>query len=343
MKAALETDFAVPVAWSEDASRTTWENAVFTARLLRPAGIETVVLVSQAWHLPRAIWAFERVGVAALPWPAPRTVLAAPAGRRFPAEHRRAARHDLCAARDDRRGLLPSAPLTGEKADARGPPVLVLSSCRNNDRRRRHAMRRQDQIAEARKLLAHLDNRTTALADGIYRNPVTDYTCPRAGRARARSCSSQDGPLNIGLRRMLPRAGDWMTHDYAGVPILLVRRADGSLGGFSQCLPPSRRAYRRGLRPRRASFRCPYHGWTYGLDGALIARPDEASFAAADRATHGLRAAAGRREIRHDLGRPRPGCDDRCRPAAARHGRRSGGLQPRHLSPLRNPRAAPRR
>jgi uncharacterized SAM-binding protein YcdF (DUF218 family) len=74
MKAVLEIDLAVPVAWSEDASRTTWENAVFTARLLRPAGIGTVVLVSQAWHLPRAVWAFERTGVAALPWPAPRTV-----------------------------------------------------------------------------------------------------------------------------------------------------------------------------------------------------------------------------------------------------------------------------
>ena len=39
-------------------------------------------------------------------------------------------------------------------------------------------MRRQDQIAEARKLLAHIENRTTDLADGIYCNPVTDYTCP---------------------------------------------------------------------------------------------------------------------------------------------------------------------
>ena len=76
MKAALETDFAVPVAWSEDASRTTWENAVYTARLLQPGRDRTVVLVSQAWHLPRAIWAFERVGLQALPWPAPRTVLA---------------------------------------------------------------------------------------------------------------------------------------------------------------------------------------------------------------------------------------------------------------------------
>jgi uncharacterized SAM-binding protein YcdF (DUF218 family) len=74
MQAALEADFAVPVAWNEDRSRTTWENAVYTARLLQPAHATTVVLVSQAWHLPRAIWAFERVGLKALPWPAPRTV-----------------------------------------------------------------------------------------------------------------------------------------------------------------------------------------------------------------------------------------------------------------------------
>jgi uncharacterized SAM-binding protein YcdF (DUF218 family) len=75
MKAVLEEDFAVSVAWSEEGSRTTWENALYTARLLLPEKLTTVVLVTQAWHLPRAMWAFERVGLKALPWPAPRTVL----------------------------------------------------------------------------------------------------------------------------------------------------------------------------------------------------------------------------------------------------------------------------
>ncbi len=75
MKAALEADFAVPVAWNEDRSRTTWENALYSARLLLPEKLTTVVLVTQAWHSPRALWAFERVGLKALPWPAPRTAL----------------------------------------------------------------------------------------------------------------------------------------------------------------------------------------------------------------------------------------------------------------------------
>ena len=64
-------------------------------------------------------------------------------------------------------------------------------------------MNRQEQIAEARKLLAHLDHRTTALADAIYRNPVTEYTCPQQG-ARERDLLFRNGPINIGLSALLP-------------------------------------------------------------------------------------------------------------------------------------------
>jgi uncharacterized SAM-binding protein YcdF (DUF218 family) len=74
MKAALESEFGVPVKWTEEESRTTWENAVFTAALLRKAGIDKVVIVTHRWHLPRAVRAFERAGMRAVPWPAPETV-----------------------------------------------------------------------------------------------------------------------------------------------------------------------------------------------------------------------------------------------------------------------------
>lgn len=73
MKAALETQFAVPVTWVEDQSRTTYENAVLTARLLKANNVTTIVLVTQAWHMRRALWSFERAGLHAMPYPAPLT------------------------------------------------------------------------------------------------------------------------------------------------------------------------------------------------------------------------------------------------------------------------------
>jgi phenylpropionate dioxygenase-like ring-hydroxylating dioxygenase large terminal subunit len=149
-------------------------------------------------------------------------------------------------------------------------------------------MRRQDQIAEARKLLAHIDNRTTALADGIYRHPVTDYTCPGQA-ARERALLFEDGPLNIGLSALLLRAGDWMTHDYAGLPLLLARRDDGSLAAFLNVCRHRGARIAEGCGDRARSFSCPYHGWTYGLDGSLISRPEEVSFPTVDRTAHGLR------------------------------------------------------
>ena len=73
MKSVLEGDFGVPVSWVEDRSRTTYENALYTAQLLSARNIKTVVVISQARDLARAIWSFERVGLHALPWPVPRT------------------------------------------------------------------------------------------------------------------------------------------------------------------------------------------------------------------------------------------------------------------------------
>jgi uncharacterized SAM-binding protein YcdF (DUF218 family) len=75
MKTALEQDLGVPVKWSEDHSRTTWENATDSARVLVAENITRVVIVTQAWHLPRSLWSFERVGLNAVPWPAPRTAI----------------------------------------------------------------------------------------------------------------------------------------------------------------------------------------------------------------------------------------------------------------------------
>jgi uncharacterized SAM-binding protein YcdF (DUF218 family) len=63
----LTNDFGVRVVWRETASRTTLENARFSARLLAAAKISTVLVVTQRWHMARALWAFRNSGISAAP------------------------------------------------------------------------------------------------------------------------------------------------------------------------------------------------------------------------------------------------------------------------------------
>ena len=55
MSRALENDFLVPVRWREDRSRNTYQNAAFSATILRQPGIPAALVVTQPWHMARAL------------------------------------------------------------------------------------------------------------------------------------------------------------------------------------------------------------------------------------------------------------------------------------------------
>lgn len=69
MRQSLEQEFSVPVRWAEDQSRNTHENAVYTARILRDAGVRRAVLVAHSFDMPRVIAEFETQGIAIVPAP----------------------------------------------------------------------------------------------------------------------------------------------------------------------------------------------------------------------------------------------------------------------------------
>ena len=69
MAASLRRDFTVPVRWVEPRSANTWENARDSAALLQASGIESVLVVTNAWHERRAMIAFAQTPLRAQPAP----------------------------------------------------------------------------------------------------------------------------------------------------------------------------------------------------------------------------------------------------------------------------------
>jgi uncharacterized SAM-binding protein YcdF (DUF218 family) len=63
MASSLRDDFKVPVTWVEDASADTWENATLSAAILKKQGIHSVYVVTQGWHMRRALVAFQHTGI----------------------------------------------------------------------------------------------------------------------------------------------------------------------------------------------------------------------------------------------------------------------------------------
>src|SRR5207248_10072596 len=53
----------------EERSRSTHENAVFAKELIRPSTAETWILVTSAFHMPRAVASFRAVDWPVIPYP----------------------------------------------------------------------------------------------------------------------------------------------------------------------------------------------------------------------------------------------------------------------------------
>ncbi|MBA3289268.1 MAG: aromatic ring-hydroxylating dioxygenase subunit alpha [Acidimicrobiia bacterium] len=83
--------------------------------------------------------------------------------------------------------------------------------------------------------------------------------------------------LVAGRAEDLPAPGDHLRVDIAGESVVVVRRDDGSLGGFFNVCRHRGAELVAQCDAERGHFgsavRCPYHAWTYGLDGTLRRAP----------------------------------------------------------------------
>jgi phenylpropionate dioxygenase-like ring-hydroxylating dioxygenase large terminal subunit len=148
-------------------------------------------------------------------------------------------------------------------------------------------MRKETQEQLANEIESYWRAGSTALVEETYRNPVADYTDPTRLRAEMqllfRTC-----PLVVGHCAELPLPRDFVARDVAGVPILVVRQDDGTIITFLNV------CRHRGSKVtvedcgHRGVFTCPYHAWSYRLDGSLlnVSNPDD--FGEVIREDHGL-------------------------------------------------------
>ena len=92
----------------------------------------------------------------------------------------------------------------------------------------------------------------------------------------------------VGRLDQVSGRGEYFTIDVNGEPLLVVRSDDGVLRAFYNVC----RHHAAAVVPEEVGcakqFRCPYHGWTYGNDGALKGMVEFDGVCNFDRADHGL-------------------------------------------------------
>jgi phenylpropionate dioxygenase-like ring-hydroxylating dioxygenase large terminal subunit len=89
--------------------------------------------------------------------------------------------------------------------------------------------------------------------------------------------------LFVGHDSQVPEVGDYITTVLAGQNVLMLRRTDGSIGVLhNRCAHKGAPVCSDAAGHAGRSLRCPYHGWSYRLDGTLLGVPMREAYADAD-------------------------------------------------------------
>jgi choline monooxygenase len=120
-----------------------------------------------------------------------------------------------------------------------------------------------------------------------YTIPAAWYTDQRIGRLEREQVFSNNW-IAVGRIDQVASVGQFFTFELAGEPLIVVRGTDGQLRGFYNVCRHHAAAVVTLTSGVAQHLRCPYHGWTYGLDGALKGTPEFAGVCNFDRAENGL-------------------------------------------------------
>lgn len=84
--------------------------------------------------------------------------------------------------------------------------------------------------------------------------------------------------LLVGRDDEIPGPGHYFTWERTGIPLLVIRSADGEVRAFYNSCRHRGAPVVREERGRNRALRCQYHSWTYDTFGRLVSVPDERDF-----------------------------------------------------------------
>jgi phenylpropionate dioxygenase-like ring-hydroxylating dioxygenase large terminal subunit len=144
-----------------------------------------------------------------------------------------------------------------------------------------------EEIEIIKTVLAYHDSGTTHMEADIMLNPVTHYTDSERLKLEIETLFRKF-PIIVGHTSQLKEAGEFLTHDDSGVPMLITRSRNGNIRAFANVC--RHRGARIVSEPcgKANTITCPYHGWTYDLDGRLRGIRQPAGFESINKDTHGL-------------------------------------------------------
>lgn len=96
-------------------------------------------------------------------------------------------------------------------------------------------------------------------------------------------------PIVAGLSLDIAKPGDFLLLEHTAVPILVTRNEAGEIKAFvNACRHRGAALVYEGRGAAGLRLGCPYHAWTYNLNGELIGQPCQEAFAGMDRSEYGL-------------------------------------------------------
>ena len=149
-------------------------------------------------------------------------------------------------------------------------------------------MDKATQIALAKRVFAHLEAKTTDLADDIMINPVAAYSSPER-LALEKQKLFLALPLLMTMSCHIPENGDFVTDDSTDVPILIVRGDDGKVRAFVNACRHRGARLVEDVGQVRKALTCPYHAWSYDTQGKFMHAPSKEYFEGLDFADCNLR------------------------------------------------------